>query len=165
MGDWLAEYDDGPEHERYEYTLAFARPTELSLFGPRSFSVQPDGAQSTEHVLRVHAKGRVIRIRDEARSLGVVDVSGDIVEEKLLVRCASSGLPLAFLDPERSRLNLALSRTNCVGDGPGDKAPPPGEAFFSARMVGRREGGAKAAPGPLSELKSALERWGYVREK
>ena len=104
MGDWLAEYGDGPEHERYEYTLAFARPTEVSLFGPRNFSVQADGAKATEHTTRALVKGNVIRIRDEERPLGVVDVSGDIVEEKLIVRCASSGLPLAFLDPEKPRL-------------------------------------------------------------
>jgi hypothetical protein len=165
MGDWLAEYADDPEHERYEYVLAFGRPTELSLFGPRGFSVQADVAKPSEHLSRIKAKGSVIRIRDEERPLGVVDVSGDVVEERLLVRCASSGLPLALLDPERPRLNLALSRTNCVGDANPDKAPPPGEAFFAARLIGRREGGAKAAPGPLPELKSALERWGYVREK
>ena len=84
MGDWLAEYGDGPEHERYEYTLAFARPTEVSLFGPRNFSVQADGAKATEHSTRALVKGNVIRIRDEERPLGVVDVSGDIVEEKLI---------------------------------------------------------------------------------
>jgi len=165
MGDWLAEYGDGPEHERYEYVLAFGRPTELSLFGPRAFSVQADAAKASEHVSRIKAKGNVIRIRDEERPLGVVDVSGDIVEEKLLVRCAASGLPLAFLDADRPRLNLALSRTNCVGDAPADMVPAPGEALFSARLVGRKEGGTKAGPGPLPELKSALERWGYVREK
>ncbi len=119
----------------------------------------------SEHLSRTKVKGTIIRIRDEERPLGVVDVSGDVVEEKLLVRCASSGLPLAFLDPERPRLNLALARTNCVGDAPSDKTPPPGEAFFSAHLIRRREGGAKVAQGPLPELKSALERWGYVREK
>jgi hypothetical protein len=164
MSDWLAEYADGPEHERYEYTLVFGRPTALSLFGPRSFSVEADGG-SQSRGSRIQVKGNVVRIRDEERPLGVIDVSGDIVEEKLLVRCASSGLPLAFLDPEKPRLNLALSRTNCVGDAQSGKAPPPGEAFFSARMTGRREGGARVAAGPPPELKTALERWGYVREK
>jgi len=92
--------------------------------------VQADAAKPIEHLSRIKAKGSVIRIRDEERPLGVVDVSGDVVEEKLLVRCASSGLPLALLDPERPRLNLALSRTNCVGDASLDKAPPPERRSF-----------------------------------
>jgi hypothetical protein len=95
----------------------------------------------------------------------VVDLALPGSSDRLLVRCAASGLPLAVLDGANRRLNLAVMRTNCVGDG--DASPPvPGEALFAAvRMAsdGPRTGPSKEAA--LPELKNALRRWGYVRDK
>ena len=82
------------------------------------------------------------------------------------MRCAASGLPLATITEDKPRLNLAVARTNCVGEGEKGLTPSPGEVLFSATPVVS----ARARKGPLSdkalpELHNALRRWGYVRDK
>jgi len=164
MSSWLAEYGDTPAHERYAYTLVFHRAASLDVTAPRTFwlETEPRGAPPRAQS-RVKAEGKVFRFQDGDRPLGVVDLGGPAVSPGLLVRCGASGLPLARIDGEHPRLNLALARTNCVGS-PAGARPAPGEALFQAELVGhseRKQGGSGA---PL-ELKRALERWGYVREK
>jgi hypothetical protein len=106
----------------------------------------------------------VFRLQDDERPLGVVDWAGAAASSGLLVRCASSGMPLARIDEAHPRLNLALARTNCVGAPGAGLRPGPGEALFSADLVSQREK-RSGTSGALPELKRALERWGYVREK
>jgi hypothetical protein len=76
-------------------------------------------------------------------------------------------MPLARIDEKNPRLNLALARTNCVSQvsaAARSAAPRPGEVLFYAELVSKRETGS-APSASLPELKRALERWGYVREK
>ncbi|HMJ56806.1 MAG TPA: hypothetical protein VK540_32275 [Polyangiaceae bacterium] len=174
MSSWLAEYGDGPDHERYAYTLAFDRAVSLDIVAPRAFLLETDGkgappppagsgADSRRVAARVIAEGKVFRFLDENRPLGVVDLAGPSVSPGVLVRCGSSGLPLARIDGAHPRLNLALARTNCVGARAGAPSVP-GEAIFQAELLTqdeRKSGGSAALP----ELKRALERWGYVRER
>jgi hypothetical protein len=158
--DWLAEYGDRPDRERFQYELDFAGSVELSIRAPRAFSLQIDGAAASS-LAGATAKGTSFRLRDGERPLGVVDLGGP---SRLVVRCAASGVPLAFLDSDHPRLNLALARTNCAGPASG-RRPSPGEALFSSELVERRSGIAAAHESALPELKRALSRWGYVRDK
>ncbi|MET0592260.1 MAG: hypothetical protein ABW133_06150 [Polyangiaceae bacterium] len=167
MSNWLAEYGDAPTHDRYAYTIAFERRGTLDVAAPRSFTFKIDDGEARRVPQQVNAPGKVFRFQDDERPLGVVDLAGTAVETGVLVRCASSGLPLARIDRASPRFNLALARTNCVGgpkSGAATSAPPPGEALFYAELVSQR---ATAVPtsAALPELKRALERWGYVREK
>jgi len=132
MTDWLAEYADGPEHERYLYHVDFAGPVELSIRAPRAFSIQIDGDPAKRYPGVAHASGTSFALRDGDQPVGVVDVAGAATTEGLVVRCAASGMPLAVIDRDHPRFNLALARTNCVGGGGrrNAKARTPGEAFF-----------------------------------
>ena len=174
MSSWLAEYGDTPAHERYAYTLVFDRAAALDVTAPRVFLLETElrgelppqaasGATARRVAPRVNAEGKVFRLRDADRPLGVVDLGGPAVSPSVLIRCGASGLPLARIDREHPRLNLALARTNCVGSAEGAR-PAPGEALFQAELVGQneRKRGVSVA---LPELKQALERWGYVRER
>jgi hypothetical protein len=167
MSSWLAEYGDSPTHERNAHTLVFDRAVSLDIFAPRVFTLATDGATARHTDPRATAQGKIFRFQDEDRPLGVVDLAGEAISSGVLVRCGASGLPLARIDEKNPRLNLALARTNCVhsaGTAPGDTRPGPGEVLFYAELVSKREpqGTPSAA---LPELKRALERWGYVREK
>jgi hypothetical protein len=164
MSSWMAEYADTPEHPRYRYVFRFADAAARDFSAPRPFLVDKDGSL-VESPSRATLTGARIELADAARPLGVVDLAPTGSSDRLLVRCAASGLPLAVIDGASRRLNLAVMRTNCVGEG--DTSPPaPGEALFSAvRMVseGPRAGPSKEAA--LPELRNALRRWGYVRDK
>lgn len=164
MSSWLAEYGEGPGHERYAYTLAFDRAVTADIAAPRVFLLTTDGDKARRVGPRVTAQGNVFRLQDDERPLGVVDWAGPAGSSGVLVRCASSGMPLARIDEAHPRLNLALARTNCVGSPGAELRPAPGEALFSADRVSQREK-RSGASGALPELKRALERWGYVREK
>ena len=173
MSSWLAEYGDTPAHERYAYTLVFDRAAALDVTAPRAFLLETEhrgelpppgsGAATRGVAPRVRAEGKVFRMQDGDRPLGVVDLGGPAVSPRVLVRCGANGLPLALIDGEHPRLNLALARTNCVGSPEGAR-PAPGEALFRAELVSQneRKRGVSVA---LPELKRALERWGYVRER
>jgi len=164
MTDWLAEYGDRPERDRYRYHLDFAGAIELSVRAPRSFFLE-GGTQPIEGAASANVSGASLRLRDGERPLGVVDLAGQAVDDKLLVRCASSGLPLAMLDRDHRRLNLALARTNCAGPfAPASRRPSPGEAFFYAGAVEGDTPSARAGVA-VPELRKALMRWGYVRDK
>jgi hypothetical protein len=166
MTDWLAEYADRPERDRYRYHLDFAGPIELSVRAPRSFFLE-GGTQPTEGAPSANVSGASLRLRDGERPLGVIDLAGQAVDDRLLVRCASSGLPLAMLDRDHRRLNLALARTNCAGPfAPGSRRPSPGEAFFYVDAVDKSDAPPRAHAGvAVPELRKALMRWGYVRDK
>ncbi len=163
MSSWLAEYGDSPAHERYAYTLIFDHRVDIDIAAPRGFTLAVDGGKAEHAATRVNTKGSVLRLQDKDVPLGVIDLSGSAVSAGLIVRCGASGLPLARLDGEHPRLNLALARTNCVG-APAGARPSPQEALFRAELV-RQNDGKPAASAALPELKRALERWGYVREK
>jgi hypothetical protein len=163
MSSWLAEYGDSPGHERYAYTLVFERRVALDISAPRGFTLATDDQNAENVPPRVTAKGKVLRLQDQDRPLGVVDLTGSAVSSGVLVRCGANGLPLARIDGEHARLNLAVARTNCVGSSTG--APPaPGEVSFRAELMSKKEQKSSGS-GALPELKRALERWGYVREK
>jgi hypothetical protein len=164
MSSWLAEYGDTPAHERYAYTLVFDRTTSLDVTAPRPFRLEtePHGAPPRA-ASRVTAEGSVFRFQDGERPLGVVDLAGSGVSTGLLIRCGASGLPLGRIDGAHPRLNLALARTNCVGSLAGARAVP-GEALFRAELVSQSDRTRAISSAP-AELKHALERWGYVREK
>ena len=167
MSSWLAEYGDTPTHERYAYTLAFDSAASLEIDAPRVFTLATDGATPRAVGPRVLARGKVFRLQDGERPLGVVDLTGPALGPGVLVRCAASGLPLARIERQNPRLNLALARTNCVtqpGTAAFDVAPRAGEVLFYGELVSKREP-QDASSAALPELKSALERWGYVREK
>ncbi len=166
MTDWLAEYADGPEHERYVYHVDFAHPVELSIRAPREFSIQVDGEPAKKNTGVADASGTSFALGDGDRPLGVVDLAGAATSEGLLVRCASSGLPLAVIDREHPRFNLALARTNCVGRASaGRPGAAPGEALFRADLVDRKTALAGSHGVSVPELSRALRRWGYVRDK
>ena len=162
MAHWLAAYGDGPLHERHAYTLVFARKATVAIDAPRPFTLEVDG-RAAPVTGPVTAEGTIVGLREGERPLGVVDLRGGDVAAGLLVRCGASGLPLARIDARNARLDLALARTNCVG-ATTHAAPAHGEAIFRAELVARSTP-ARAANGALPELKRALERWGYVREK
>ncbi|HMI87077.1 MAG TPA: hypothetical protein VK550_23440 [Polyangiaceae bacterium] len=163
MSSWLAEYGDAPGHERYAYTLVFDGATSVDIAAPRAFTLAVDDRAAEPVPARVTAAGKVLRLQDRDYPVGVVDISGAAVASGLLVRCAASGLPLARVDRAHPRLNLALARTNCVGS-PTIARAALGEALFRAELVSQsaRQRSDGAA---LPELKRALQRWGYVREK
>jgi hypothetical protein len=163
MSSWLAEYGDSPAHERYAYTLEFERPGALELEAPRAFALSADDAPSQHAPARATVVAKKVRLGDESFPLGVVDLGGAAVTPGLLVRCAASGLPLARLDGAHPRLNLAVARTNCRGTSTKTR-PTPGEALFQAELVSQ-SAPKSAGSAALPELKRALERWGYVREK
>ncbi len=163
MSSWLAEYGDSPAHERYAYTLEFERAGALELAAPRGFAMSADDGPSQHAPARATVVAKKLRLEDESFPLGVIDLSGAAVAPGLLVRCAASGLPLARLDGAHPRLNLAVARTNCRGPSATARRMP-GEALFRAELVS--QSAPKNAGGPaMPELKRALERWGYVREK
>jgi hypothetical protein len=164
MSAWLAEYGDSPQHERYAYTLEFERATSVDITAPRGFMLAIDDKNVARAGSRITAEGRVIVLRDDAHPLGVVDLGGSATASGLLVRCGASGLPLAFLDRDHPRLNLAVARTNCVGPPSDSRKVTAREAVFRSELVSQRERGG-GAPSALPELKHALERWGYVRQK
>ncbi len=165
LANWLAEYVDDPAHERYAYVLTFASATELTITGPRAFFAEVDQQGEKPYLGRAQLTGTTLRLRDGERPLGVVDVASRVLDQGLLVRCAANGLPVAALSADESRLNLSLARTNCVGAPAGGLQPPAqGEALFRAELVARKAAPANSAL-PAPELKSALERWGYVRHK
>jgi hypothetical protein len=165
MTDWLAEYADGPEHERYRYVLEFERPVSLVARAPRPFELQTDGAPAKLVASTAQASGASVSFSDGERPLGVVDLGGDDVERGLVVRCAASGLPLATLDRDHPRLNLVLARTNCAGGAPDGRRAASGEALFRAELVSKRSGTRDTGGVAVPELKRALVRWGYVRDK
>ncbi len=165
MTDWLSEYGDGPERERYEYELDFGAKVELALRAPRTFLLRVDDGAMNPSANQVAIAGASVRLRDGDRPLGVVDVTGSAVQKTLLVRCAASGLPLAMLDETHPRFNLALARTNCPGAPPEGRRPPPGEVFFHAEVVSQKSRAASAGGVAVPELRRALQRWGYVRDK
>jgi hypothetical protein len=165
MTDWLAEYADGPEHERYRYHLAFERPVDVVVRAPREFLLQIDAGpvEPASSASRVSAAS--LAFGDGERPLGVVDLGGDDLGRGIVVRCAASGLPLAKIDADHPRLNLALARTNCPsGAGPEGRRPSAGEALFRSELVSRKSDAALPATA-APELGRALRRWGYVRDK
>jgi hypothetical protein len=166
MTDWLAEYADSPQHERFRYHLEFDQPVDLVVRAPREFTLQvgaepPKPAAGTSHFTAMS-----LAIRDGERPLGVVDLGGEGVESGIVVRCASSGLPLAKIDPDHPRFNLALARTNCPVEAasPGER-PARGEALFRAELVDRKTAASAPTGVAAPELGRALRRWGYVRDK
>jgi hypothetical protein len=165
MADWLAEYADTPEHPRYRYLLRFAESRARNLAAPRSYLVARDGELHTSPA-HTTITGARVDIADGAVPLGVIDLSEPEGSTPVVVRCAASGLPLATILGPVARLNLAVMRTNCVGDGDPSRAPRPGEALFSAT---REASDAPDSRTPrreaLPELRNALRRWGYVRDK
>ncbi len=166
MTDWLAEYVDDPEHERYQYRLDFGRQVTLDVHAPRAFSIAIDAEPAHPADPVVELSGTSFRFRDGERPLGVVDLAGPSTSPSLLVRCRWSGLPLATLDDKHARLNLALARTNCPTAHAVEMQIGQGEAFFDAELVDRkRRDPNERSAGSAPELKSALERWGYVRDK
>jgi len=133
---------------------------------PREFALGIDAEPAKPMSSAARISAASIALRDGDRPLGVVDLGGEAVRGGLLVRCAASGLPLATIDSDHPRLNLALARTNCAGVETGAIAkPPPGEANFRASLVGRKTGREVPSSATLPELKNALRRWGYVRDK
>jgi hypothetical protein len=171
MSSWLAEYGDAPTHERYAYTVTFESESALEIAAPRSYRLRVDEKDPTRAATRTSARGTVFHFQDDDRPLGVVDLAGAAIDDGVLVRCAASGLPLARIERSRPRLNLAVARTNCVepaasaaGSTQSATAPARGEALFRAELVSQREGPAPTNAA-LPELKRALERWGYAREK
>jgi hypothetical protein len=165
MADWLAEYGDGPDAERYEYELDFSDRAELSIRAPREFSMRIDDQAMKSSAPSATIVVTSLRLRDGERPLGVVDLGGSALRPHLVVRCASSGLPLAMLDEAHPRMNLAVARTNCIGAPPDARRPPAGEAFFRAELVSQKRSRADATSVAVPELRRALQRWGYVRDK
>jgi hypothetical protein len=159
--NWLAEYADTPDRPRYRYGLAFGGPVTLKFTAPRAFTIAVDGRRAIVEDRSATFTGSRFEIHDGDVPVGVVDLSG----ESFVARCASSGLPVATIDPAHARLNLALARNNCPTDQRAPAAAPrPGEAVFDATLVSSRA--AQAGPGGrLPELQNALRRWGYVRDK
>jgi hypothetical protein len=158
---WLAEYADTPDRPRYRYDLRFAGPVTIGLTAPRAFTIAVDGRATVVEDRSATFTGSRFEIHDGDVPLGVVDLSGG----SFVVRCASSGLPVASVDPAHPRFNLALARNNCPTDERAKPAAPrPCEALFDATLVSSRA--AQASPGGrLPELQNALRRWGYVRDK
>jgi hypothetical protein len=96
----------------------------------------------------------------------VVDLGGEAIGRGLVVRCAASGLPLARIDEAHPRFNLALARTNCAGSGASEgRRASFGEALFRAELVSKRSGTVAPTGVAAPELRRALQRWGYVRDK
>jgi hypothetical protein len=158
---WLAEYVDTPDHPRHRYVLRFAKPVGLDIAAPRNFTISVDGGARTPAGPNGAVRGSRFEIDDGEAPLGVADLSG----ESFVVRCASSGLPVATIDPAHPRIDLALARNNCPTDDRVPAATPrSGEALFEAALVSSRT--VKAGPGGrLPALTNALRRWGYVRDK
>jgi hypothetical protein len=165
MTDWLAEYADRPEHERWRYHLEFDRRVDFAIRAPRDFWLQLDAEPAKRGEPAAHLVATSIALADGDKPLGVVDLSGQAIGGSLLVRCAASGLPLARIDENHPRLNLALSRTNCAGEAPKDARPSAGEALFHAELVSKRSSGGASTAVAAPELRRALQRWGYVRDK
>jgi hypothetical protein len=161
VAHWLAEYADTPDRPRYRYGLRFGGSVTIGFDAPRAFAIAVDGGtkQTVDRVATL--TGTRFEFEDGGSPLGVIDISG----RSFVARCASSGLPVAVVDPTEPRLNLALARTNCPTDERAAAAAPgPGEAIFNATLVSSRVAQATAA-GRLPELQNALRRWGYVRDK
>jgi hypothetical protein len=159
LADWLAVYYDPPSHPRYEYSLSFPQPVELTFSAPQPLRVGVDGAAAPEagsH--RATAKGRQF-VLWSAEGASIIDIEG--APPSGLVRCQSTGLPLEVLGGGRVRLNLALARTNCVSSearatlGPADVA-------FRAQLVEQSLVGTGS--GMTHELVKGLRSWGYVRD-
>ena len=164
---WLAQYVDTPEHPRYRYRLGFGERVTLRIAAPRSFGLGVDGGSPAAVDRRAVASGSRFEIDDADAPLGVVDLAAESMAAGVVVRCASSGLPLARIDADRPRLDLALARTNCPeGQEGAAAAPRAGEALFDAILMSSRGSSAGRAGGQsLPELRDALRRWGYVRDK
>ncbi|MEY2935533.1 MAG: hypothetical protein RL033_6282 [Pseudomonadota bacterium] len=159
VADWLAVYYDPPSHPRYEYSLSFPQPVELTFSAPQAIRVAVDGGTAPEvGAHRVTAKGRQF-VLQSAEGASIVDIEGG--PPSGLVRCQATGLPLEALSSGRVRLNLALARTNCVSTR-ASVALSPADVAFRARLVD--ESLAGSGTGMTQELVEGLRSWGYVRD-
>src|SRR5439155_22602774 len=70
MADWLAEYGDGPERERFEYRLDFDDRVDLSIRAPRQFWIQVDDEPMKATPTSIASLGSSLRLRDGDRPLG-----------------------------------------------------------------------------------------------
>jgi hypothetical protein len=165
MTDWLAEYADTPAHERYRYHVEFDHAVDLVVRAPREYTLQI-GGEAKPAASTAHFSAASLVLQDGERPLGVVDLGGEGIQSGVVVRCAASGLPVAKIDPDHPRLNLALARTNCAGDAASlTERPARGEALFRAELVDRKSGAGAPTGVAGPELQRALRRWGYVRDK
>jgi hypothetical protein len=159
LADWQAVYYDPPNHPRYEYSLSFPQPVELTFSAPQPIRVGVDGAAIPEAAaLRVTAKGQKF-VLQSAEGASIIDVEG--LAAGGLLRCQATGLPLEVLGGERVRVNLALARTNCVSSA-GHAALGPADVAFSAKLL--EESLVGTGSGMTHELVEGLRSWGYVRD-
>lgn len=159
VADWLAVYYDPPSHPRYEYSLSFPQPVELTFSAPQAIRVAVDGGTAPEvGERRVTAKGRQF-VLQSAEGASILDIDG--APPSGLVRCQATGLPLEALRSGRVRLNLALARTNCVSTR-ANAALGPADVAFRAKLVD--ESLAGSGSGMTQELVEGLRSWGYVRD-
>ncbi|HEX7671927.1 MAG TPA: hypothetical protein VF395_20170, partial [Polyangiaceae bacterium] len=132
----------------------------LTFDAPRTFFVGVDGSSpvaSRDRTATLRGTRFVIREADE--STAILDVRGPT--GFTLLRCAATGLPLQSLSGEKSRLNLAVARNNCVtGGGRADLTPT--DVAFTATLLKSRALGAGGVSS--DELVEGLRRWGYVRD-
>jgi hypothetical protein len=160
LSDWLATYFDPPTHPRYEYALTFPREVTLRFEAPRTFLVGVDGrAPSASQDRTATLTGTKFVIREGEESTAIFDVSG--AKDFIFLRCAATGLPLQSLSGEKSRLNLAVARNNCVTGGRSAELSPM-DVAFSATLTKSRALGAGGVSS--DELVEGLRRWGYVRD-
>jgi hypothetical protein len=64
MTDWLAEYADRPERDRYQYHLDFAGPVELTVRAPRTFFLQVGAEPMQSCAASANLSGTFVRLRD-----------------------------------------------------------------------------------------------------
>jgi hypothetical protein len=161
VADWLAVYYDPPSHPRYEYTLEFPEPVEVTVSSPVPVRILVDaGAHPAPAAHRAVLKGKRFAIQPDANATSIIDLEG--VGLSGFVRCAATGLPLELLrGGERVRLNLALARTNCVS-AESDVELSSADVAFRAKLV--QESHVGVVGGVTQELVDGLRSWGYVRD-
>jgi hypothetical protein len=160
LADWIAVYYDPPTHPRYEYTLAFPHPVNITIASPSPVRVAVDGAApSGAAAYRVAISGTRFVIQADGDGTSLIDVEGAGLHG--LMRCAATGLPLDRLEPEKVRLNLAIARTNCLATD-GKVALGSEDIAFQAKLV--RQAIAGSGGTLTHELVEGLRSWGYVRD-
>jgi hypothetical protein len=161
--DLESTYYDPPSHPRHRYVLAFDKPLDLVVEGPRAFKLKADGADvPMPNPRRATVRAKRLEVIEDKEPMSIVSIKGAGITSPLLLRCAASGQPLDELGPERDRFDLALASHNCVGRS--EASPPAGEVWFEAELVRSVSSGSTSANGMNSDTLQALRRWGYVRD-
>lgn len=160
LADFLAVHYDPPNHPRYEYTLSFPRPVQVTVSAPVPVRVSVDGAEPAPPARRLALTGTRLVVQPDAEAPSIIDLEGAGLGG--FVRCAATGLPLETLQgSERVRFNLAVARTNCVGT-EGDIELGAADVGFRAKLV--QESFVGSGTGVTEELMDGLRSWGYVRD-